>query len=75
LKATAQLRSALTGEFLHPKPASLRPQLQNAADLEFPAADPTNAPDRAEFKRGIFPPDHHVAPAEPTPTPPAPQAK
>ena len=41
----------------------------NAADLEFPATDPANAPSRAEFKLGIFPPDHHVPPAVPTPTP------
>jgi hypothetical protein len=45
--------------------------IQNAADLEFPATDPANAPARAEFKLGLFPPDHHVPPA--TPTPPAPQ--
>jgi hypothetical protein len=43
--------------------------IQNAADLEFPALNPANAPARAEFKLGIFPPDHHVAPAAPTPTP------
>jgi hypothetical protein len=43
--------------------------IQNAADLEFPATDPANAPARAEFKLGIFPPDHHVPPATPTPTP------
>jgi hypothetical protein len=43
--------------------------IQNAADLEFPATDPAPAPARAEFKLGIFPPDHHVAPAAPTPTP------
>jgi hypothetical protein len=30
-----------------------------------------NAPARAEFKLGLFPPDHHVAPATPTPTPAA----
>jgi hypothetical protein len=46
---------------------------QNAADLEFPATDPANAPARAEFKLGIFPPDHHVAPATPTPTPATPK--
>jgi hypothetical protein len=28
--------------------------IQNAADLEFPATDPANAPARAEFKLGIF---------------------
>jgi hypothetical protein len=33
------------------------------------ATDPANAPARAEFKLGIFPPDHHVPPATPTPTP------
>ena len=43
--------------------------IQNAADLEFPATDPANAPARAEFKLGIFPPDHHVPPAVPTPVP------
>jgi len=43
--------------------------IQNAADLEFPALNPANAPARAEFKLGIFPPDHHVAPAAPTPVP------
>ena len=45
--------------------------IQNAADLELPATDPANAPARAEFRLGLFPPDHHVAPAEPTPTPAA----
>jgi hypothetical protein len=44
--------------------------IQNAADLKFPATDPANAPARAEFKLGIFPPDHHVPPTTPTPTPP-----
>jgi hypothetical protein len=43
--------------------------IQNAADLEFPATDPANAPARAEFRLGLFPPDHHVAPAAPTPAP------
>jgi hypothetical protein len=47
--------------------------IQNAADLEFPATDPANAPARAKFKLGILPPDHHVPPATPTPTPPASQ--
>jgi hypothetical protein len=41
--------------------------IQNAADLELPATDPANAPARAEFKLGIFPPDHHVPPAASTP--------
>jgi hypothetical protein len=45
--------------------------IQNAADLELPATDPATDPQRAEFRLGIFPPDHHVAPA--APTPPAPQ--
>jgi hypothetical protein len=47
--------------------------IQNAADLEFPAIPQsgTNAAIRAEFKLGIFPPDHHVPPATPTPTPAA----
>jgi hypothetical protein len=44
--------------------------IQNAGDLEFPAINPANAPQRAEFRLGIFPPDHHVAPAVPTPTQP-----
>ena len=34
--------------------------IQNAADLEFPATNPANAPARAEFRLGIFPPDRHV---------------
>ena len=41
----------------------------NAAGLEFPATDPANTPASAEFKMGIFPPDHHVPLATPTPTP------
>jgi hypothetical protein len=41
---------------------------QNAADLELPATDPANATARAEFKLGLFPPDHHAARATPTPT-------
>ena len=49
--------------------------IQNAADLEFPAIDPANAPARAEFRLGIFPPDHHVPPAAPTPTPATTPAK
>ena len=44
----------------------------DAADLEFPATDPANAPARAEFKLGLFPPDHHVPPATPTPPPATP---
>jgi hypothetical protein len=43
--------------------------IQNAGDLEFPAINPANAPQRAEFRLGIFPPDHHVAPAAPAPAP------
>jgi hypothetical protein len=45
------------------------PRCPNAADLEFPATNPANAPARAEFKLGIFPPDHHATSAAPTPTP------
>jgi hypothetical protein len=29
---------------------------ENTADLEYPATDPANAPIRAEFRLGIFPP-------------------
>ena len=46
--------------------------IQNAADLEWPAADPANAGVRGEFLLGIFPPDHggnHTPPPAPqTPT-------
>lgn len=51
--------------------------IQNAGDLEFPAINPANAPARAEFRLGIFPPEHHVTHAAPTPppTPPAPSIK
>ena len=49
--------------------------IQNAADLEFPATDPANAPARAEFKLGLFPPDHHAPPATPTPAQTTPPAK
>jgi hypothetical protein len=35
-------------------------------------ATQVNAPARAEFKLGFFPPDHHVPPAVPTQSP-APQ--
>ena len=45
--------------------------VQLAGDLEYPATDPANAPIRAEFRLGIFPPDHHAPPAEPTPPAPA----
>ena len=43
--------------------------IQNAADLEFPANAPANAPQRAEFKLVIFPPEHHVPATTPTPAP------
>jgi hypothetical protein len=43
--------------------------IQNAADLEFPATDPANAPIRAEFRLGIFPPTHHAPDETPTPAP------
>jgi hypothetical protein len=49
--------------------------IQSAAGLEFPATDPANAPVRAEFKLGIFPPDHHAPPAAPTPAQTTPPAK
>jgi hypothetical protein len=48
--------------------------IQNAADLQWPAADPANAGVRGEFLLGIFPPDHggnHT----PAPTPTTPPAK
>jgi hypothetical protein len=46
--------------------------IQNAANLEFPATNPANAPQRTEFRLGIFPPTHHTPPAPPVPpTPPA----
>ncbi|HUZ07975.1 MAG TPA: hypothetical protein VMV89_10865 [Candidatus Paceibacterota bacterium] len=44
--------------------------IQNAADLEWPAADPANAGVRGEFLLGIFPPDHggnHTPPPAPIP--------
>jgi hypothetical protein len=41
--------------------------IQNAADLQWPAADPANAGVRGEFLLGIFPPDHG---GNHTPTPP-----
>ncbi len=44
---------------------------QNTADLEFPSTDPVNAPARAEFKLGLFQPDHHAPPATTKPTPAA----
>jgi hypothetical protein len=50
--------------------------IQNAADLEYPATNPANAPIRDEFRIGPFPPDHHTnhttptPPPVPTPTPP-----
>ena len=49
--------------------------IQNAANLQFPAANPANAGVRDEFQLGIFPPDHggnHAPPpSPPQPTPPA----
>jgi hypothetical protein len=68
-KATAMKATDATGLYEHIL------TIQNAADLEFPATDPANAPARAEFKLGIFPPDHHVPAAPPTPTPAATPAK
>ena len=43
--------------------------VQHAGDLEYPATDPANAPIRAEFRLGIFPPTHHTPDETPTPTP------
>ena len=49
--------------------------VQHAGDLEYPATDPANAPIRAEFRLGLFPPYRHTPPATPTPTPsPTPSA-
>lgn len=45
--------------------------VQHAGDLEYPAIDPANAPIRAEFRLGIFPPNHHNGTDTPEPTPPA----
>jgi hypothetical protein len=49
--------------------------IQNAADLEFPATDPTNAAERDEFRLNTFPPDNHAPPAPPTPPQPTPPTK
>jgi hypothetical protein len=52
--------------------------IQNAADLEHPASDPANAGVRAEFRLGIFPPDHggnHAPTPAPAPTQTTPPAK
>src|SRR5208282_664376 len=46
--------------------------IQNAADLEWPAADPANAGVRGEFLLGIFPPDHGGNHTPPPPPPSAP---
>jgi hypothetical protein len=48
--------------------------IQNAAGLQWPAADPANAGVRGEFLLGIFPPDHggnHTPAPAPTPAPTA----
>jgi len=49
--------------------------IQNAGDLEFPAIDPANAPIRAEFRLGLFPPTHHMTASTATATPAAEPAK
>lgn len=49
--------------------------IQNAANLQYPATSVANAEVRAEFRLGIFPPEHHHSPEDhptPTPTPPNP---
>ena len=46
--------------------------IQNAADLEFPATNPANAPTRTEFRLGLFPPTHHTPDVAPMPTPATP---
>jgi hypothetical protein len=43
--------------------------IQHAGDLEYPATDPANAPIRAEFRLGIFPPTHHTGNETPPPAP------
>lgn len=43
--------------------------IQRAGDLEYPATDPANAPIRAEFRLGIFPPTHHTGNETPAPAP------
>ena len=47
--------------------------IQNAANMEFPAINPANAPQRDEFKLNTFPPDNHSAPITPTPAPATPK--
>jgi len=42
-------------------------QVQNAADLQFPASNPANAGVRGQFLLGIFPPDHGGNHTPPTP--------
>ena len=44
--------------------------IQNAANLEFPAIIPANAPIRDEFRLNTFPPDNHTPPEPTPPTPP-----
>jgi hypothetical protein len=39
----------------------------------FVVTDPANAPARAEFRLGLFPPDHHVPANAPMPTQPTKQ--
>jgi hypothetical protein len=48
--------------------------IQNAADLEWPAADPANVAVRAKFLLGVFPYGGSGGTTPPTPpTPPAPK--
>jgi hypothetical protein len=69
----AQRRELLAAQ--HAAAAALYENLltiQNAAGLEWPAADPANAGVRGEFLLGIFPPDHGGNHAPPPAPPTAP---
>jgi hypothetical protein len=48
--------------------------IQNAANLQWPASEPANRSIRAEFRLGIFPPNHQVKKTQPQPPAPPPAA-
>jgi len=48
---------------------------RSAANMEFPAINPANAPQHDEFKLNTFPPDNHTPPTPPTPPPATPPGK